>query len=104
MTSSVYAPAFRTPLTDLTGCIVSHQWDSKCAGFEMRAVDCLEAYGLNRGLEKCQDLLADFKECATREKQSSRYIAMRRERQRQYWMGERSKEERYAPPPRVDTY
>lgn len=101
---SLYSPPFKTPLTDLTGCVISHQWHGRCSEFEMRAVDCLEAYGLHRGQEKCRDLLDDFKECATRKIRETRLNAMRMERQRQYWMGERSKEERYAAPPKPDIY
>lgn len=70
----------------------------------MRAIDCLEAYGLYRGVNKCQDLIEDFKECSMRTKRHSRIDAMRMERQRQYWMGERSKQERYAEPPKPDSY
>lgn len=101
---SLLSPPFRTPFTDLTGCVISHQWHGKCKDFEMRAIDCLEAYGLNRGLEKCNDLIEDFKECGLRQKREARMIAMRNERARQYWMGERSKNERYAEPPIVDSY
>lgn len=101
---SVLSPPFRIPLTDLTGCVISHQWDGPCKDFEMRAVDCLEAYGLNRGLQKCKDLVEDFKECHTRTKRNARLNAMRIERQKQYWLGDRSKEERYATPPKPDAY
>lgn len=101
---SLYSPPLKTPLTDLTGCLISHQWEGRCKDFEMRAVDCLEAYGLLRGQEKCKDLLDDFKECATRKIRDARLGAMRMERRRQYWMGERSKEERYAIPPKPDSY
>lgn len=101
---SIYSPPFRTPLTDLTGCVISHQWHGRCKDFEMRAVDCLEAYGLYRGLEKCHDLLEDFKECSMNTKRDARLNDMRLERTRQYWMGERSKSERYATPPKPDSY
>lgn len=98
------SPPFRTPFTDVIGCLISHQWFGRCADLEMKAIDCLEAYGLYRGVNKCKDIIDDYKECALRGKQENRIIAMRMERQRQYWMGERSKEDRYAEPPKVDSF
>ena len=71
---------------------------------ELKALDCLEAYGLTRGVTKCEDLITDFQECSLRVKEVSRYVAMRSERERQYHAGERTKENRYAPPPKPDSY
>lgn len=102
--SSVLCPPLRTPFTDIPGAIISHQWFGECAELEMKTIDCYEAYGLARGTKKCKDLFADFKECATRQKQNNRFYAMRAERERQYKAGERSAENRYAPPPRSETF
>lgn len=66
-------PFFRSPFTDLTGCVINHQTYGKCAEFEMNMMDCLEAYGVNRGVEKCKDLIADFQECAGMKKQILRF-------------------------------
>lgn len=101
---SILSPPLRTPFTDIPGAIISHQWFGACADMEMKTVDCFEAYGLGRGAEKCKDLLEDFRECATRQKQLDRYYAMRNERQRQYKAGERTAENRYAPSPKRDSY
>merc|ERR1712002_1288455 len=99
-----FAPTFRTPLTDLTGGIMTHQSFHKCADFEMRAMECLEAYGVGRGRTKCQDYLDDLRECMFSTKQLSRVDTMRRERHRQWIMGERSSEDHYAPAARIDGY
>jgi hypothetical protein len=37
----------------------------------MRVMNCLEAYGVNRGMKKCKDLVDDFRECSSRRKQVS---------------------------------
>ncbi|XP_044265015.1 uncharacterized protein LOC123011577 [Tribolium madens] len=98
------SPAFKSPFTDLTGALLSHQWGGRCADMELRALDCLEAYGLDKGIKKCETLITDFQECALRTKELARYSAMKAERERQYKAGERTKEDRYAEPPRVDGY
>ncbi|CAH1163864.1 unnamed protein product [Phaedon cochleariae] len=96
------SPWLKSPFTDLTGALVSHQWYGECADMELRALDCLEAYGLDRGLKKCKPILEDFKECALKIKQFKRMSAMRTERHRQYYTGER--EEHWAKPPANDSY
>uniref|UniRef100_T1H6N3 Uncharacterized protein n=1 Tax=Megaselia scalaris TaxID=36166 RepID=T1H6N3_MEGSC len=97
-------PFFRSPLTDMTGCLINHQGYHKCGKMEMDMMDCLEAYGMERGKTVCADIIADFRECATSKKQMNRVIAMRHERLKQYYTGERKKEDLYAPPPRIDAY
>uniref|UniRef100_A0A182WGQ1 CHHC U11-48K-type domain-containing protein n=1 Tax=Anopheles minimus TaxID=112268 RepID=A0A182WGQ1_9DIPT len=97
-------PFFRSPFTDLTASMVNFQQYHKCGELEMASIDCLEAYGTVRGAKKCADLLADFQECAFMAKQIARFRAMRLERHRQGWNGERKGDEYYAPPPRVDAF
>ncbi|XP_063700884.1 NADH dehydrogenase [ubiquinone] iron-sulfur protein 5-like [Culicoides brevitarsis] len=97
-------PLIKTPFTDLTSGIINCQYYDKCGERELAMTECLEAYGLERGKKKCADLIADFQECFTMKKQLLRVAEMKMERERQYWMGERSKEERYAKPPRMDAY
>lgn len=65
-------PFFRSPLTDLTACLVNHQSYSKCAQFEMDMTECMEAYGLELGTKRCKDLIDDFHECTTFDKQTFR--------------------------------
>lgn len=101
---SVYSPPLRTPFTDIPGAIISHQWFGECADMEMKTIDCYEAYGLARGQKKCKDLFDDFKECTYRLKQNNRLFTMTAERERQYKAGERSAENRYAPPPRRESF
>lgn len=66
-------PYLRFPLTDLTGSIVNHQQYDKCGPMELNMVECLEAYGTDRGLTKCKDLIEDFQECAGMKKQLLRF-------------------------------
>lgn len=67
------APYLRTPFTDLTGCVVNHQQYDKCGEMEMKMLDCMEAYGIDRGQRKCKDLIKDFQECAGMKKQLMRF-------------------------------
>jgi hypothetical protein len=41
---------------------------SRCGEFEMRMMECLEAYGVKRGLThpRCEALAGDFKECVNK--------------------------------------
>lgn len=64
-----FAPAFRTPMTDLVGGLLTHQTGSRCADFEMRAMECLEAYGVQKGRVRCVDYLDDLRECTYQAKQ-----------------------------------
>ncbi|XP_063220865.1 NADH dehydrogenase [ubiquinone] iron-sulfur protein 5 [Bacillus rossius redtenbacheri] len=96
-------PIFRSPFTDLTATLLVHE-TNKCTPLEMRLMSCYEAYGLDRGADKCRDLAEDFSECCTNFKQVMRVEEMQKERERQYKAGERSKEERYAKTPVLDTY
>ncbi|XP_044736213.1 NADH dehydrogenase [ubiquinone] iron-sulfur protein 5 [Chrysoperla carnea] len=96
------APFFKTPLTDLTGCIINNQNFGKCADLELKYMDCIEAYGLDRGKKKCEVLMEDFKECHLKTKQFKRLWEMRKERHRQYLLGE--SKEHYAEPPKVDSF
>lgn len=68
------SPFFRSPFTDITGGIITHQFLGSCAREEMDLMDCLEAYGLDRGLKKCQHFLEDFRECQTKTKQFCRFM------------------------------
>lgn len=67
-------PFIRTPLTDLTGGLINHQNFGRCANLELKMMDCLEAYGLDRGKQKCSDLMDDFKECHLKKKQYQRVM------------------------------
>lgn len=66
------SPFFRSPFTDLTGCMVNAQHYDKCAKLEMKMMECFEAYGIVKGKEKCDDLLQDFRECYSLRKQQLR--------------------------------
>lgn len=98
-------PFLRIPFTDIFGVLVTNQWNGRCGDIEMKVIDCLEAYGLDRGMKKeCKLQLSDYNECLTNHKQRERTNAMRAERERQYAAGERTKENRYADPPPNDAF
>lgn len=65
-------PFFRSPFTDLTACMVNHQQYDKCGKFEMKMMECLEAYGMDQGKDKCKLLIEDFQECVGMNKQMLR--------------------------------
>ncbi|KAB0803520.1 hypothetical protein PPYR_02663 [Photinus pyralis] len=98
------SPFLRSPFTDLTGAMVSHQWYGQCADMELKVMDCLEAYGVDKGRKKCDTLIQDFQECASRKIRNQRIIEMRQERHRQYKAGERSKEDLYVPTIKTNGY
>lgn len=72
MAAQTITPFFRSPFTDLTGALVNCQHYDKCGEMEMKMVECLEAYGTQRGKKKCADLIDDFYECYTGRKQELR--------------------------------
>ncbi|XP_045502228.1 NADH dehydrogenase [ubiquinone] iron-sulfur protein 5-like [Colias croceus] len=97
------SPFLRSPFTDLTGGMFSHQLLGTCQKEEMRYMDCLEAYGLDRGRNKCAYLFADFHECQTKTKQFKRFAAMRKERERQIAEGKLTGDKQYVTP-RIDSF
>lgn len=66
------SPFIRTPLTDLTSCVVNHQQYDKCGQREILMLECLEAYGMDMGAKKCKLLMEDFQECVGMRKQLAR--------------------------------
>jgi len=80
---SFLSPFLRNPITDFTGPLMSAQTGIRCADFEMKMMNCYEAYGYPRAMELCQVYYDDFQECCTRSKQMSRVEAIQTERERQ---------------------
>ena len=78
------------------------QETDRCADFELRLADCLEAYGYPASEEKCLPYLRDLQECVISPKQMRRTELMRNERDRQYKAGERKKH--FEEEPRMDSY
>lgn len=68
------SPYLRSPFSDVTGGLISHQMLGRCQKEEMRYMDCLEAYGLERGKKKCEFLFDDYHECQTLTKQFKRFL------------------------------
>jgi len=71
---SFLSPFFRNPITDFTGPLFSAQTGLRCAEFEMKMMNCYEAYGYPKGMKMCEAYYDDFKECCTREKQVYYYF------------------------------
>lgn len=67
-------PFFRSPLTDFTGGLINAQHYDKCGEFEMNMLECIEAYGQDRGRVKCRDLIEDFYECIMQTKATARAL------------------------------
>ncbi|XP_026321052.1 uncharacterized protein LOC113231094 isoform X1 [Hyposmocoma kahamanoa] len=122
--ASSLSPFLRLPITDVTSGLISHQIFGRCSvqvqshlnqllpmrsylrcgpTVEMQLMDCLEAYGLDRGLIKCRCYIDDFKECQMMTKQFARFMAMRKERDRQIHCGILTGEKKYVTP-RIDSY
>lgn len=97
-------PYIKTPFTDVTGHFMHSSFGGRCVDFEIKMMNCLEAYGAYRGERVCADLIEDFRECQFSLKQNARNAAMKKERERQYASGELSEKDRYAPSPKLGSY
>ena len=71
-----YFPLFRSPFTNLGGHLFTQQSSKRCNDFEMRAVECLEAYGRQRSQVACRDYFDDYKECVFADKRVSRHYPL----------------------------
>ncbi|XP_046970357.1 NADH dehydrogenase [ubiquinone] iron-sulfur protein 5-like [Vanessa cardui] len=97
------SPFLRTIFTDITGGMLSHQLLGKCATQEMDMMDCIEAYGFDRGPRKCYSYIEDFKECQGKTKQFMRFVALRKERDRQIACGLLDGDKKYKSP-KIDSF
>ncbi|CAL8070177.1 unnamed protein product [Orchesella dallaii] len=77
-------PIIRTPFTDITGPVGWHDGDERCFAFQLRHIDCCEAYGKVMAKEKCKLYYQDFIECSKCWKQLARVSEMM-ERHYQLW-------------------
>ncbi|GAB6033023.1 NADH dehydrogenase [ubiquinone] iron-sulfur protein 5 [Chamberlinius hualienensis] len=93
----------RIPVTDIVGQTLTRQNPmDRCRDFELRVVECAEAYGTRLGVQRCRDYFDDLQECLMQRKQLLRIDAMEKERQRQYKSGERPV--KYLPDPKQDVF
>lgn len=69
-----------------------------CSHIEMNAVECLEAYGLIRGKERCHQYIEDLMECKHARLRKMRWYAMRLERIKKVAKGEIPWEKRWGKP------
>lgn len=96
------APMFKGPMTDIFLNVRNFQDHKECAQYELKYIDCMEAYGYHRGKEKCRLILEDMYECILGIKRQRRVQDMQRERIRQFESGEREKKFEDTPP--LDLY
>jgi NADH dehydrogenase (ubiquinone) Fe-S protein 5 len=66
-------PFFRSPFTDFTGGLINSQHYDKCGEFELDMLECMEAYGQDKGKVKCRDLIEDYYECFSQTKSRARF-------------------------------
>lgn len=75
-----------------------------CSEIEMNTVECLEAYGVTKGMTKCAQYMEDLRECRYSRYRQLRYTAMKLERQKQILKGERKPSEMFMPSYSYDAY
>jgi len=90
-----HQPLMRNFVTDAFALSNTQQGSNKCPDFELRLVECYEAYGRTKGNTLCRDFYDDLYECTFKEKQMNRLAAMDEQRQRLVAAGEITKEEMY---------
>ena len=56
------APFIRNTLTDVFGQMQTSA-NTECGPFEIRALECIEYFGAQRGRKLCQDYFDDTEEC-----------------------------------------
>ncbi|XP_043492237.1 uncharacterized protein LOC122517753 [Polistes fuscatus] len=95
-------PVITNSLSALLAQTYNAQLSPYCANFELRAIECYEAYGFHGAAKNklCQDYMDDLKECLFKIKTALRYHEMQDERRRQYKAGLRK--EQFAPTPNQD--
>lgn len=95
-------PLLKGPPTDLFHHVRGLQSMKECSQYELKYMECMEAYGYQRGKEKCRLILEDMYECAFKLKRLQRVYLMQGERLRQFKNGEREKLYEETPP--LDLY
>lgn len=75
-----------------------------CADMELNHAECLEAYGLAMGRNKCAKFFEDIKECRGQKIRLMRAYIMRIERNKQLVTGERKWADRWAKPYDYDSF
>ncbi|OQV18667.1 hypothetical protein BV898_07297 [Hypsibius exemplaris] len=98
---------FNTPLTDLTGQILTQQGDNNtnnllCRALELQLFKCMEAAGVPNYRRACKDEFDDFMECRTLKKQQERSVTIQNERIRQF--NEGTLKEKYLHNPELHSY
>lgn len=75
-----------------------------CGDFELNSVECLEAYGVHKGMELCQKYFEDLQECKNGRLRDMRVFLMRQERFKKIAKGEIPWSKRYGEPQPYDSY
>ena len=64
---------FNLPVTDMLAVPMARQ-HNRCADLELKALECIEYYGAQRGIVLCQDYYDDWHECSAHNLQVIRHI------------------------------
>lgn len=98
-------PKFKTYFTSIGGQLKNNA-GGKCQKFELEAMECLEYYGLQQGMDACKDWYDDLMECRFHTKQDLRATHMYSKRnfdnRLEYYQGKR--DHIYEPPPKMHAY
>lgn len=76
----------------------SHARKMPCSDIEMNTVECLEAYGVIKGKERCAKYIEDLFECKQARLRKMRAYAMRLERAKKVVKGDIPWEKRWGQP------
>lgn len=74
----------------------THARKMPCSDIEMNTVECLEAYGVIKGKERCIKYIEDLSECRHARLRQMRFYAMRMERIKKVAKGEIPWEKRWG--------
>lgn len=75
-----------------------------CADLELNAAECLEAFGVNKGYDKCVKYMEDLNECKLSSISNARVIIMNLERAKKVATGQIPLKEAFAKPYSYDSY
>jgi len=82
------SPGIQSVFTDAFAGILNDQ-GSHCAPLEIKALECIEYYGKQRGYLICKDAYDDFVECKNLNLSKLRYEAIQYEYRKRYWRQQR---------------
>jgi len=100
-------PYLHNYMTDVSG-LMNNGAGHKCEKFELKAMECMEYYGVGQGMEACKDWYDDLMECRLMTKRRLRTQHMFQKRHYdnhlEYIQGKRTWAETYEDPPKFNAY